>query len=103
MDYLTVKEVGEKRGVTSRMVALYCVAGRIEGTVKRAIYGLNQKMLCPVMEDVKSSISGANYFFGGWNDGGQISTKDITYKSGRTETFRSCPFPVLLMDAGLSF
>lgn len=35
MDYLTVKEVGEKWGVTKRMVALYCVAGRIEGAVKK--------------------------------------------------------------------
>ena len=35
MDYLTVKEAGEKWSITSRMVALYCVAGRIEGAVKK--------------------------------------------------------------------
>jgi hypothetical protein len=35
LDYLTVKETGEKRGVTSHMLTLYCVAGRIEGAVKK--------------------------------------------------------------------
>lgn len=35
MDYLTVKEAGEKWGVTGRMAALYCVAGKIEGAVKK--------------------------------------------------------------------
>lgn len=35
MDYLTVKEMGEKWGVTSRMVTMYCVAGRIEGAIKK--------------------------------------------------------------------
>ncbi|HNW03852.1 MAG TPA: DNA-binding protein [Oscillospiraceae bacterium] len=35
MDYLTVKEAGKKWGVTGRMAALYCVAGRIEGAVKK--------------------------------------------------------------------
>ncbi len=35
MNYLTVKEAGEKWGVTSRMAALYCVAGKIEGAVKK--------------------------------------------------------------------
>jgi len=34
MDYLTVKEAGEKWGIGSRMVTLYCVAGRIEGAQK---------------------------------------------------------------------
>ena len=35
MDYLTVKEIGEKWGITSRMVTMYCVAGRIEGAIKK--------------------------------------------------------------------
>ncbi|MBF1005262.1 MAG: DNA-binding protein [Lachnospiraceae bacterium] len=34
MDYLTVKEVGNKWGITSRMVNAYCIAGRISGAVK---------------------------------------------------------------------
>ncbi len=34
-DYLTVKEAGQKWGVGSRMVTLYCVAGRIEGAQKK--------------------------------------------------------------------
>jgi hypothetical protein len=33
-DYLTVKETGEKWCISSRMVALYCVDGKIKGTVK---------------------------------------------------------------------
>jgi predicted site-specific integrase-resolvase len=35
MDYLTVKEVGERWGITSRMVTMYCVAGRISGAIKK--------------------------------------------------------------------
>lgn len=35
MDYLTVKEAGEKWGVTARMVNYYCSAGRIPGAVKK--------------------------------------------------------------------
>ena len=35
MDYLTVKEAGEKWGVTARMANYYCSAGRIEGAVKK--------------------------------------------------------------------
>lgn len=35
MDYLTVKETGEKWGITGRMVTYYCVAGRIEGALKK--------------------------------------------------------------------
>jgi AraC family transcriptional regulator len=31
---MTVKEVGEKRGIGSRMVTLYCITGRIKGTEK---------------------------------------------------------------------
>lgn len=35
LDYLTVKETGEKWGIGSRMVTLYCVTGRIEGALKK--------------------------------------------------------------------
>jgi|LSQX01.2.fsa_nt_gb hypothetical protein len=35
MDYLTVKEVGKKWGISSRMVTLYCVEGRIQGAQKK--------------------------------------------------------------------
>lgn len=35
MDYLTVKEAGEKWGLGSRIVTLYCAEGRIDGAVKK--------------------------------------------------------------------
>lgn len=35
MEYLTVKEAGEKWGVTARMVNYYCSAGRIKGVIKK--------------------------------------------------------------------
>jgi predicted site-specific integrase-resolvase len=35
MEYLTVKEIGEKWGITSRMVNVYCTKGRIPGAVKK--------------------------------------------------------------------
>ena len=35
MDYLTVFEVAEKWGITSRMVNYYCRAGRIPSAVKK--------------------------------------------------------------------
>jgi len=35
MEYLTVYEVVEKWGVTSRMVNYYCHAGRIPGAIKK--------------------------------------------------------------------
>ena len=35
MDYLTVKETGEKWGITGRMVTYYCEAGRIDGAIKK--------------------------------------------------------------------
>lgn len=35
MDYLTVKEAGEKWGITARMVNYYCSAGRISGAIKK--------------------------------------------------------------------
>ena len=36
MEYLTAKEVGQKWGITSRMVNYHCSAGRIPGAVKKA-------------------------------------------------------------------
>ena len=35
MEYLTIKEAGEKWGITGRMVTYYCVAGRIEGVIRK--------------------------------------------------------------------
>ncbi|MDN9572383.1 DNA-binding protein [Clostridioides difficile] len=35
MEYLTVKEAGQKWGVTARMVNYYCSAGRIQGALKK--------------------------------------------------------------------
>ena len=34
-EYLTVKEAGEKWGITARMVNYYCVDGRIKGAEKK--------------------------------------------------------------------
>jgi len=36
MDYMALKEVSEKWGVSSRQVNYYCVEGRIPGAVKMA-------------------------------------------------------------------
>ena len=35
IDFLTVKEVGEKWNVSGRMVTIYCKDGRIEGAIKK--------------------------------------------------------------------
>ena len=35
MDYLTVKEAGEKWNISGRMVTYYCEAERIEGALKK--------------------------------------------------------------------
>ena len=35
MEYLTVKEAGEKWGISGRMVTYYCEAERIKGAVKK--------------------------------------------------------------------
>lgn len=35
MEYYTVKEMGEKQGVTRCMVNVYCSTGRIPGTIKK--------------------------------------------------------------------
>lgn len=35
MNYLTVKEAGEKWGISSRMVTVYCNEERIPGAIKK--------------------------------------------------------------------
>lgn len=35
MDYLTASEVSKEWNISSRMVAYYCEAGRIEGAIKK--------------------------------------------------------------------
>lgn len=35
VEYLTVKEMGEKWGITSRMVTVYCNKNRIPGAIKK--------------------------------------------------------------------
>ena len=35
MDYLTVKETGEKWGISGRRVTYFCEAGRIKGALKK--------------------------------------------------------------------
>lgn len=35
MEYLTVKEMGDKWGITSRMVNVYCSKERIPGAIKK--------------------------------------------------------------------
>lgn len=43
MDYMTVKEVSEKWGVTPRRINYYCAGDRIPGAVKIAIIWLIPK------------------------------------------------------------
>ena len=45
MDYMTLKEAGEKWGVTPRRVNYYCVGGRIPGAVKMATIWLIPKVV----------------------------------------------------------
>ena len=35
LDYLTVKEAGEKWNISGRMVTVYCNNGKIKGAVKK--------------------------------------------------------------------
>lgn len=41
MEYMTLKEAGEKWGVSPRRVNYYCAAGRIPGAVKMATIWAN--------------------------------------------------------------
>lgn len=43
MEYMTLKEAGEKWGVSARRVNYYCAAGRIPGAVKMATIWLIPK------------------------------------------------------------
>lgn len=43
LNYMTVKEAGEKWGIGSRMVTLYCADGRIKGAEKIGIMWLIPK------------------------------------------------------------
>jgi hypothetical protein len=43
MDYLTLKETGEKWGITPRQVNYLCVSGRIPGAIKVATIWLIPK------------------------------------------------------------
>ena len=43
MDYMTLKEAGEKWGVPPRWINYYCAAGRIPGAVKMATIWLIPK------------------------------------------------------------
>lgn len=43
LNYMTVKEAGEKWGIGSRMVTLYCADGQIKGAEKIGIMWLNPK------------------------------------------------------------
>ena len=47
MDYMTLKEAGEKWGVTPRWINYYCSAGRIPGAVKMGTVWLIQKDKTP--------------------------------------------------------
>jgi hypothetical protein len=51
MDYLTVKEAGEKLGITSRLVIYYCIARRIKCAEKKV-------NLCLVPNDAEKPIDG---------------------------------------------
>ena len=44
MEYMTLKEAGEKWGISARQINYYCVAGRIPGAVKMATLWLSPKM-----------------------------------------------------------
>lgn len=46
MEYLTVKEAGEKWGLTARMVNYYCSAGRIDRAVKKGNLWLVPRDAC---------------------------------------------------------
>lgn len=42
IDFLTVKEAGEKWNVSGRMVTIYCKKSRIEGAIKKGKLWLEQ-------------------------------------------------------------
>jgi len=40
VDFLTVKEAGEKWGITSRMANYYCVVGRIKDAARKVSFDI---------------------------------------------------------------
>jgi hypothetical protein len=63
MDYLTVKEAGEKWGVTSRMAALYCADDRIGGAVKKGNLWLIPKDAPNPADGRRKKLSNHNGFY----------------------------------------
>lgn len=54
MDYLTLKEVSEKWGISSRQINYYCAAVRIPGAIKMATIWLIPKTAeKPIDERIK--------------------------------------------------
>lgn len=51
MEYMTLKEAGEKWGISARQINYYCSAGRIPGAVKMATLWL-------IPKDAKKPIAG---------------------------------------------
>ena len=51
MEYMTLKEAGEKWGISARQINYYCSAGRIPGAVKMATLWL-------IPKDTKKPIDG---------------------------------------------
>ena len=51
MEYMTLKEAGEKWGISARQINYYCVAGRIPGAVKMATLWL-------IPKDAKKPVDG---------------------------------------------
>ena len=51
MEYMTLKEAGEKWGISARQINYYCSAGRIPGAVKMATLWL-------IPKDAKKPIDG---------------------------------------------
>ena len=39
IEYLTVKEAGERWNVSGRMVTIYCNNGKIDGAIKKETFG----------------------------------------------------------------
>lgn len=53
IDYLTVKEVGKKCGITSKMVNTHCGSGRIDGVIKKGNLWLIPSSACKPIDKRK--------------------------------------------------
>ena len=61
MNYLTVKEVGEKWGISSRMVNVYCSNGRIPGAMKKGnLWLIPDNAIKPSDNRYKANLEGNN-------------------------------------------